>query len=47
MEELRNSGFNVKVIRQPTIPEGKERIRICLHAYNSDHEIKELVIKNE
>ena len=43
MEELRNSGFNVKAIRQPTIPEGKERIRICLHAYNSDHEIKELV----
>ena len=43
MDELRNSGFDVKAIRQPTIPEGKERIRICLHTYNSDHEIKELV----
>ena len=43
MEFLIKHGFNVKAIRKPTVKEGMERIRISLHIYNSDHEIKELI----
>lgn len=43
MNFLVEHGFNVKAIRKPTVKEGMERIRISLHTYNSDHEIKELI----
>ena len=36
---LQKNGFNVRPILHPTVPEGKERIRICLHTYNTDYEI--------
>ena len=38
-EQLQNDGFNVKAILSPTVPKGQERLRICLHAYNSEKEI--------
>ena len=40
---LQNDGFNVRAILHPTVPEGKERLRICLHTYNTDEEIKSLI----
>jgi 8-amino-7-oxononanoate synthase len=40
--ELQNSGFDVRAILSPTVPQGSERIRICLHAFNSDDEINTL-----
>ncbi|WP_298531493.1 pyridoxal phosphate-dependent aminotransferase family protein [uncultured Algibacter sp.] len=40
---LQNSGFNVKPILSPTIPEGQERLRFCLHAYNTKKEISEVL----
>lgn len=40
---LMENGFDVRPILSPTVPKGKERIRICLHSYNSDKEITELV----
>lgn len=40
---LINKGFDVKPIMSPTVPKGKERLRICIHAFNSDEEIKSLV----
>ena len=40
--ELRRAGFNCLAIRAPTVPEGKERIRIILHAHNSQAEVMEL-----
>lgn len=40
---LQNKGFDVKAILSPTVAEGKERLRICLHTYNSDEEIINLV----
>lgn len=40
--ELRNQGFDVRPIVSPTVPTGKERLRICLHTFNSVDEIKAL-----
>ena len=41
-KKLRNSGFNVLPIVAPTVQEGEERLRICLHTFNSDEEILKL-----
>ena len=38
-KQLQEQGFNVKAILSPTVPEGQERLRICLHSYNSEEEI--------
>ncbi|CAJ0830943.1 731_t:CDS:2 [Entrophospora sp. SA101] len=40
---LQKSGYNVKAVRSPTVPIGKERIRICIHADNTEDQIKSLV----
>ncbi|PLB49369.1 7-keto-8-aminopelargonate synthetase [Aspergillus steynii IBT 23096] len=37
------SGFVVRAIMPPTIPAGKERVRVCLHAGNTIQEIDGLV----
>jgi len=42
-KNLQDNGFDVKAILSPTVQEGKERLRICLHTYNSDEEIINLV----
>ena len=42
--ELQAKGFDVRPILSPTVPEGKERLRICLHLYNTDEEIQNLVL---
>ncbi len=41
--KLLAKGFDVKAILSPTVAEGKERLRICLHAYNTKTEIKHLL----
>lgn len=33
------SGFAVKAIVFPTVPKGEERIRVCLHSFNTEEEI--------
>jgi 8-amino-7-oxononanoate synthase len=38
--QLQNNGFDVRAILSPTVPEGQERLRFCLHAYNTHNEIK-------
>jgi 8-amino-7-oxononanoate synthase len=40
--KLLDAGFAVKAILYPTVSKGKERIRICIHSYNSEEEINEL-----
>jgi 8-amino-7-oxononanoate synthase len=41
--KLQSEGFDVKAILSPTVPEGQERLRICLHSYNSKEEISEVL----
>ena len=38
--ELEKHGLDVRAILSPTVPKGSERIRICLHAFNTESEIK-------
>jgi len=40
---LQKNGFDVKPILSPTVPEGQERLRFCLHSYNSKDEIKQVL----
>lgn len=35
-------GFDIRPILSPTVPIGKERLRICLHIFNEDQDIVEL-----
>jgi len=37
--QLYEKNFNVKAILSPTVPKGQERLRFCLHSYNSEEEI--------
>ena len=36
---ISENGFEVKPILSPTVPEGQERLRFCLHSYNTQIEI--------
>lgn len=40
---IASEGFNVGVMTFPTVPKGKERLRICLHAFNTEHEIDAII----
>ena len=42
-EKFQTSGFDVKAILSPTVPIGQERLRFCLHSYNSEEEISEVL----
>ncbi|GEC70928.1 8-amino-7-oxononanoate synthase [Flavobacterium flevense] len=41
--QLQEKGFDVKAILSPTVPEGQERLRFCLHSYNTKDEITEVL----
>ena len=41
--QLQEKGFDVKAILSPTVPEGQERLRFCLHSYNSQEEISAMM----
>ncbi|MGY3052324.1 8-amino-7-oxononanoate synthase [Pedobacter sp. UYEF25] len=38
-EILQHNGFDARAILSPTVPLGKERIRICIHDFNTEEEI--------
>lgn len=42
-QQLQNKGFNIKPILSPTVPEHQERLRFCLHSYNSKDEISQVL----
>ena len=41
--QLQKKGFDVRPILSPTVPEGQERLRFCLHSCNSENEISEVL----
>lgn len=41
--QLQDKGFDVKPILSPTVQEGQERLRFCIHSYNSEEEIIEIL----
>lgn len=42
-QELNQAGFDARPILSPTVKEGRERIRICLHSFNTYDEISSLI----
>lgn len=40
---LANFGYDVRALMSPTVQRGHERLRICLHAYNSSTEVEGLI----
>ena len=40
---LQAQGIGVLPILAPTVPAGQERLRVCLHSFNTEKEIKQLV----
>lgn len=46
---LNDKGYDVRPILSPTVKEGQERLRICLHTFNTNEEISSLIteMKNQ
>jgi len=42
-KQLQNKGFDVKPILSPTVPEGQERLRFCIHSFNTKDEISQVL----
>lgn len=42
-EACQKAGFVVRAIMAPTVPKGQERVRVCVHAGNTEEEIGGLV----
>jgi 8-amino-7-oxononanoate synthase len=42
-KQLQEKGFDVKPILSPTVREGQERLRFCLHTFNSKDEITDVL----
>tara|TARA_R110001592_G_scaffold360826_2_gene670029 strand:- start:21 stop:1151 length:1131 start_codon:yes stop_codon:yes gene_type:complete len=41
-KQLQEMGFDVRPILSPTVKEGEERLRICIHSFNSKNEVLSL-----
>lgn len=41
--KFQQKGFDVKAILSPTVPEGQERLRFCIHNFNSKEQISEVL----
>ena len=42
-KKLAEAGFDVRPILSPTVPKGSERLRICLHAFNTEAQLTKLL----
>jgi 8-amino-7-oxononanoate synthase len=42
--QLQEKGFDVRPIMSPTVPKGQERLRFCLHSFNAESEMKEVLL---
>lgn len=41
-EFIQSKGFDVRPILSPTVPKGMERLRICIHSFNTKDDVREL-----
>lgn len=41
--KIQEHGFDVRPILSPTVPKGKERLRICLHSFNTKEQIDRIM----
>ncbi len=42
-EKLKQAGFDLRPILSPTVKKGRERLRICLHTFNDEKQVDELI----
>ena len=42
-ELLKQNGFDIRPIKSPTVKQGSERLRICMHSFNSNLEIDSML----
>jgi 8-amino-7-oxononanoate synthase len=42
-KQFQDKGFDVKPILSPTVPEGQERLRFCIHSFNTKEEISQVL----
>ena len=40
---LQQQGFSIKAILSPTVPQGQERLRFCLHSYNTQEQVTQVL----
>jgi 8-amino-7-oxononanoate synthase len=40
---LQQNGFEVKAILSPTVPQGQERLRFCLHSYTTQEQVTQVL----
>jgi 8-amino-7-oxononanoate synthase len=40
---LQSAGLDVRAILHPTVPKGRERLRIVLHSFNTVEEVDRLI----
>ena len=43
-KHIQGKGFDARPILNPTVAKGKERLRICIHVFNTEKEVKLLCI---
>lgn len=41
--ELQKNGYDIRPILSPTVQKGKERLRICIHLFNTNEQINDLI----
>lgn len=41
--KFQENGFDVKAILSPTVPEGQERLRFCLHSFNTNGDVSKVL----
>lgn len=41
--KLEQNGFDIKAILSPAVPQGQERLRFCLHSFNSKEEVSKVL----
>jgi 8-amino-7-oxononanoate synthase len=46
-QKIQKDSFDIRPILSPTVPEGEERLRFCLHSFNSKEEIYSILQKLE